>query len=106
MLLSAYCAVTAPRDLSPGLELNPRLLFRYVLFGIKAKVIKNAENIFKCLLCRMCEVDCRAGAHIADNMRAVCSCINRDIHKHAGGAGVKVNDIAGYLFTPYCTGSS
>ena len=76
-LLCGQCSVICPL----GTELNPRLLFRYVLFGIEEKVMENSENIFKCLLCRMCEVDCRAGVHIAENMRALRNYINRDIHK-------------------------
>ena len=68
-----------------GIELNPRLLFRYVLLGIESKVLENTENIFSCLLCRMCEVDCRAGVHIAENIRALRNYINRDVYGIAGG---------------------
>jgi Fe-S oxidoreductase len=43
--------------------------------------MENYENIFKCLLCRMCETECRAGVHIAENIRALRTYINRDVHR-------------------------
>ena len=75
-LMCGQCTAICPL----GIELNPRLLFRYVLFGLEEKVMENSESIFECLLCRMCEVDCRAGVHIADNIRALRSYIDRDVY--------------------------
>jgi heterodisulfide reductase subunit C len=80
-ILCGQCSVICPI----GIDLNPRLLFRYVLLGIEEKVVENSENIFKCLLCRMCEVDCKAGVHIAENIRALRTYINRDIHRITRG---------------------
>ena len=63
-----------------GLELLPRHLFRYALLGNREKVLGNAETIFSCLLCRMCEANCPAGVHIAENVRALRTVVNREVH--------------------------
>ena len=63
-----------------GVNLLPRLLFRYVLMGIKDKVLENTENIYSCLLCKMCEDNCPADVHIAENVRALRVYINRNIY--------------------------
>jgi len=75
-LVCGQCQAICPLEI----DVNPRLLFRYVLFGLKDKVIENTENIFSCLLCRMCEAGCSPGVHIAENIRALRTYINRDIH--------------------------
>jgi len=54
-----------------GIELLPRKLFRYVLLGVEEKVRENSATIYSCLLCKMCEVNCPAGVHIAENVRAL-----------------------------------
>ena len=62
-----------------GLNLLPRELFRYVLLGLKDKVVQNQETIFSCLLCKMCEENCPADVHIAENVRILRGYINRKI---------------------------
>ncbi|MCL6634722.1 MAG: (Fe-S)-binding protein [Peptococcaceae bacterium] len=68
---SAVCPV--------GLELLPRKLFRYVLLGLKEKLLENTEAIYSCLLCRMCEASCPAGVHIAENVRLLRRYINKKV---------------------------
>lgn len=63
-----------------GVELLPRKLFRYVLLGIKDRVLENTESIYSCLLCKMCEDNCPAGVHIAENVRALRTYINREVY--------------------------
>ena len=63
-----------------GLELMPRKLFRRVLLGDKDSVVGQAETIFSCLLCRMCESNCPAGVHIAENVRSLRTYLNREVH--------------------------
>jgi heterodisulfide reductase subunit C len=63
-----------------GVNLLPRLLFRYVLMGARDKVLENTENIYSCLLCKMCEDNCPADVHVAENVRALRVYINRDIY--------------------------
>jgi heterodisulfide reductase subunit C len=63
-----------------GVNLLPRQLFRYVLIGAQDKVLENTENIYSCLLCKMCEDNCPADVHIAENVRALRVYINRNIY--------------------------
>ena len=63
-----------------GVNLLPRLLFRYVLIGAQDKLLENTENIYSCLLCKMCEDNCPADVHIVENVRALRVYINRDIY--------------------------
>jgi heterodisulfide reductase subunit C2 len=63
-----------------GVELLPRKLFRYALLGNRDEVLGHAEEIFSCLLCRMCEANCPAGVHIAENVRALRTVVNREVH--------------------------
>jgi len=63
-----------------GLELMPRRLFRYALLGSREEVLGHTEMIFSCLLCRMCEANCPAGVHIAENVRALRTYVNREVH--------------------------
>ena len=63
-----------------GLDILPRHLFRYVVVGVKEKVLENKETIFSCLLCKMCEQNCPAGVEIAENMRILRNYINRKIY--------------------------
>lgn len=69
------CSVVCPM----GIELLPRKLFRYVLLGIEDKVIKNSEAIYSCLLCKMCEANCPAQVHIAENVRQLRYYMNKKI---------------------------
>jgi heterodisulfide reductase subunit C len=59
-------------------NLLPRRLFRYVLMGAKDKVLENSSLIYSCLLCKMCEDNCPAGVHIAENMRSLRTYLNKD----------------------------
>jgi heterodisulfide reductase subunit C len=63
-----------------GVNLLPRLLFRYVLMGARDKVLENSTDIFSCLLCKMCQENCPADVHIAENVRALRVYINRNIY--------------------------
>jgi heterodisulfide reductase subunit C2 len=63
-----------------GLELMPRRLFRQALLGDRDAVFGNVETIFSCLLCRLCEANCPAGVHIAENVRSLRTVVNRELH--------------------------
>ncbi|HTT44614.1 MAG TPA: 4Fe-4S dicluster domain-containing protein [Thermoplasmata archaeon] len=63
-----------------GLELLPRRLFRSALLGDREAVLGSSELIFTCLLCRLCEANCPGGVHIAENMRALRTVVNREVH--------------------------
>lgn len=54
-----------------GLEALPRKVFHYAALGMRQAVIAHAEEVYSCLLCRMCEVSCPAGVHITANVRAL-----------------------------------
>ena len=41
-----------------GVEVQPRVLFRYVLLGMEERVTAGTEPVFSCLLCKMCEENC------------------------------------------------
>lgn len=69
------CSAVCPM----GIELLPRKLFRYVLLGIEDKVINNSEAIYSCLLCKMCEANCPAQVHIAENVRQLRYYMNKKI---------------------------
>ncbi len=62
-----------------GIELLPRRLFRYVLLGDEERVLANLETIYSCLLCRLCESNCTAGVHIAENVRTLRAEVNREV---------------------------
>jgi heterodisulfide reductase subunit C len=62
-----------------GIDILPRRLFRYVLLGMEEQVIAETESVYSCLLCKMCEVNCPAGVHIAENVRALRHHINRTV---------------------------
>jgi len=58
-----------------------RKLFRYVILGREDKIIKNAEAIYSCLLCKLCEVGCPANVNIAENVRLIRNYINKHVYK-------------------------
>ncbi len=62
-----FCSAACPL----GIDVLPRRLFRYVLFGMDAAVRAESETIFSCLLCRACEQSCPAGVHITENVRVL-----------------------------------
>lgn len=63
-----------------GVDFLPRRLFRSVVLGDRAKVLAEKDAIFECLLCRLCEANCPAGVHIAENVRALRVYVNREVH--------------------------
>jgi heterodisulfide reductase subunit C len=69
---TAFCPV--------GIQLLPRRLFRYVLMGARDKVLENADTIYSCLLCRLCEENCPAGVPIAENLRSLRTYLNREVY--------------------------
>ena len=71
------CSAVCPM----GIELLPRKLFRYVLLGLKDKVLNNKETIYSCLLCKMCEANCPAKVHIAENVRSLRYYMNKKVFK-------------------------
>jgi len=71
------CSAVCPM----GLELLPRKLFRYVLLGLEDKVLANTETVYSCLLCKMCEANCPAQVHIAENVRFLRYYINKKVFK-------------------------
>jgi heterodisulfide reductase subunit C len=64
-----------------GFDLLPRRLFRYVMLGLEEKVVENAETIFSCLLCRLCEENCPAEVHIVENMICLRCYLNRQVFR-------------------------
>ena len=64
-----------------GIELLPRKLFRYVLLGLKDRVLANADTVYSCLLCKQCEVNCPAQVHIAENVRSLRYYMNKKVYK-------------------------
>lgn len=63
-----------------GVERMPRRLFRSVLLGGRDELVAHTETIFSCLLCRLCEANCPAGVHIAENVRTLRTYLNREVH--------------------------
>lgn len=70
------CTALCPMEV----DVLPRRLFRYVLMGAKDKVLENTANIYSCLLCKMCEDNCPAGVHIAENVRSLRTYINKNVY--------------------------
>jgi heterodisulfide reductase subunit C len=60
-----FCSAICPL----GVDVLPRRLFRYAVFGMEQQVRAESEAIFSCLLCRACEQSCPAGVHITENVR-------------------------------------
>ncbi len=61
-----------------GYKIVPRKLFQEVRLGLEDKIRASIPQIFSCLLCRMCEVNCPQGVHITENMRTLRHMINRN----------------------------
>ena len=66
------CTALCPLELGP----LPRQLFRHVMLGLEQKVLDEADTIYSCLLCKMCEVNCPAEVPIAENLRLLRKTIN------------------------------
>jgi heterodisulfide reductase subunit C len=64
-----------------GLDHLPREIFRYVLLGMKDDVLAHQETVFSCLLCKLCEVNCPAGVHITENVRALRHYFDRNVFR-------------------------
>ncbi|SHJ48096.1 4Fe-4S dicluster domain-containing protein [Desulfofundulus thermosubterraneus] len=71
------CSAVCPM----GIELLPRKLFRYVLLGVKDRVLEHGEAIYSCLLCKLCEVNCPAQVQIAENVRSLRYYMNKKVFK-------------------------
>lgn len=71
------CSVVCPMEI----ELLPRKLFRYASLGLEDKVLEHTSTIYQCLLCKMCEVNCTADVHIADNVRFLRTYISKEVFK-------------------------
>ena len=63
-----------------GIDLLPRRIFRYVELGMEDRVLAETEAVYSCLLCRLCEENCPAGVHIAENVRTLRHHLNRTLH--------------------------
>ena len=64
-----------------GLNILPRVLFRYALMGFKHNISDEKESIFSCLLCRRCEESCPSKVPIALNIRTLRQYINCEEYK-------------------------
>ena len=73
------CVAVCPIDIG----LLPRQLFRHVMLGLESKVLDEADTVFSCLLCKMCEAGCPAGVPIAENVRL----LRRYFNDHVDGIG-------------------
>lgn len=71
------CSAVCPMEI----ELLPRKLFRYVALGLEQKVLDHAQVIYQCLLCKMCEANCTADVHIAENVRFLRTYIGKEVYK-------------------------
>jgi heterodisulfide reductase subunit C len=69
------CTAVCPLEI----ELIPRKLFRYALLGLEDRVREHTPAIYQCLLCRMCEANCTAEVHIAENVRALRGYISEEV---------------------------
>ncbi len=70
------CTALCPLEVA----LMPRRLFRNALLGDREAVLGETDTIFSCLLCRLCEANCPAGVHIAENVRSLRTYLNREVH--------------------------
>jgi len=71
------CSAVCPMEI----ELLPRKLFRYALLGLEDKVLEHTDTIYQCLLCKMCEANCTADVHIAENVRSLRTYISKEVYK-------------------------
>ena len=71
------CTAVCPMEI----DLLPRKLFRYALLGLEEKVLESTQVIYQCLLCKMCEANCTADVHIAENIRCLRGYITQEVFK-------------------------
>jgi heterodisulfide reductase subunit C len=71
------CSAVCPMEI----ELLPRKLFRYAQLGLEDKVLEHTQVIYQCLLCKLCEVNCTADVHIAENVRLLRTYISKEVYK-------------------------
>ncbi|MBN1423431.1 4Fe-4S dicluster domain-containing protein [Candidatus Fermentibacteria bacterium] len=71
------CTAVCPMEI----DLLPRKLFHCVLLGLEEKVLEHTESIYQCLLCKMCEANCTANVHIAENVRFLRTYIGKEVFK-------------------------
>jgi len=62
----------------------PRKLFRHALLGLEDEVTADADAIYLCLLCRLCEVNCPAGVPVAENVRLLRRHISSTVYRLGG----------------------
>ncbi len=67
-----------------GLRHLPREVFAYVVLGMEEEVLQHQEEVFSCLLCKLCEVSCPAGVHITENVRALRHYFDRNVFRLQG----------------------
>lgn len=58
----------------------PRKVLRYLHLGRRDELIENAETVYSCLLCRLCEESCPAGVDIAEYVRFLRRYINQHVY--------------------------
>ena len=62
-----------------GLANFPRETFRLALLGARERLLERTDDLYSCLLCKMCEENCPAGVHITDNVRALRAYVGREV---------------------------
>lgn len=63
-----------------GLAAMPRRVFHDVVIGREDEVLAEAEAVYSCLLCRLCEVSCPGGVRITQNVRTLRRYLNHRVH--------------------------
>jgi heterodisulfide reductase subunit C len=71
---------TAVCPLPPEDVLLPRRILRLLHLGLHDELVENAEAIFSCLLCRLCEETCPAGVRIPACVRFLRGYVNRNVY--------------------------
>ena len=79
-----------------GIDLLPRTLFRYAVLGLRDEVLDESETIFQCLLCRLCEENCTANVHIAENVRFLRGFIADELFGLDAGRVKEEHDVAAH----------
>lgn len=77
-----------------GIDLLPRKLFRHAVLGLKDEVLAESDTIYQCLLCRLCEENCTADVHIAENVRFLRGFIADELFGLDAGRVKEESDVA------------